>query len=78
MVLLDCEACEDGVETLGCVVLKKLDPDLALLHVHKYIKLVLPGIVSGCICFISVHLNVSSVNVYASWSPCNRPGDTLV
>lgn len=29
--------------------MKKLDPDLALLHVHKYIKPALPGIASGSV-----------------------------
>ena len=52
---------------MGCV-LKKSDPDLAPLHVHKDIKPVLPGLVSDRICLISAYLSVYSMTVYTVWS----------
>ena len=54
---------------MGCV-LKKSDPALAPLHVHKDIKPVLPGLVADRICLISAYLNVYSVTVYTVWSLC--------
>ena len=59
---------------MGCV-LKKSDPDLAPLHVHKDIKPVLPGLISDRICLISAYLEClfrdrlySVVSVYTELS----------